>query len=203
MRLLNTQWSKGKLPLEKLPRLMEDYKNTWEEISEFFTIEDGLVFNERLERERVTAIARHTKAVTASNARWNAPSNAPHDAPAMPTQNSELITKKTEPKPQKERKRSAPPKNIYRKIQHLTISDIEYKKLVDEFGKADVDKKLDYMDNWTKLKTKKSIYLTALNWLRTDKDDPKRQQPVKPKDYDPDSDIKWQEKYDREHGLDK
>ena len=57
---------------------------------------------------------------------------------------------------------------VYRKIQHLTISNTEYKKLVDAYGKPQVDTKLDYMDNWNKLKNYKSVYLTALNWLRTD-----------------------------------
>ena len=58
--------------------------------------------------------------------------------------------------------------DIYRKIQHLTISNTDYKKLVDAYGKPQVDAKLDYMENWTKLKNYKSIYLTALNWLRSD-----------------------------------
>ena len=101
VRLLNIQWKKGKIPISKLPRIMEDYDSTWDEISEFFIIEKGLVFNNRLEEERVIAIGRHEKAMKANNARWNAPSNAPSnptdDPPAIPTQNSELITNNTEP----------------------------------------------------------------------------------------------------------
>ena len=113
VRLLNIQWKKGKIPIDKLPRIMEDYESVWGEISEFFIVEDGLVFNNRLEEERVIAIGRHEKAVKANNARWNAPSNAPSnptdDPPAIPTQNSKPITHNAEQKTQKEHKRFAPP----------------------------------------------------------------------------------------------
>ncbi len=108
VRLLNIQWKKGKIPANKLPRLMDDYDAIWDEISEFFVMEGGLVFNNRLEEERVIAIGRHEKAMKANNARWNAPSNAPSiptsnppddppdDPPAIPTQNSELRTNNLE-----------------------------------------------------------------------------------------------------------
>jgi hypothetical protein len=55
------------------------------------------------------------------------------------------------------------------KIQHLTISTDEHTKLVDEYGEAAVANIYDRMRNYTKLQNYKSGYLTANNWLKTDK----------------------------------
>jgi len=108
LRLLNIQWKNGKMPLKKIPVLMEDYDKSWSEIEQYFTIEDGLVFNKRLEKERVIAQAKHDKAVTraraGADARWNAPSNATSNTTSIPkampqamlTHNSELIPHNTE-----------------------------------------------------------------------------------------------------------
>jgi len=56
----------------------------------------------------------------------------------------------------------------HRKIQHLTISVLEYEKLCTEYGQSTVDKKLDYCENYAKLKNFKSLYLTVNNWLKSD-----------------------------------
>lgn len=111
VRLMNIQWKNGMIPESKLPRLMEDYDNVWPEIKQYFTIKNGLVYNERLERERDIAKKRHEKAVKANNARWNAKGNAPSNTTSNTPKNpnSELITHNTEHKPHKKRKRFTPP----------------------------------------------------------------------------------------------
>ncbi len=62
-------------------------------------------------------------------------------------------------------------KDIYIYVQHLPLTTPEYKKLVAEFGKAQVDEKIQYAENYAKLKNYKSIYLTLNNWLRKDNDE--------------------------------
>lgn len=57
-------------------------------------------------------------------------------------------------------------KEIYRKIQHLTLSVDEFNRLNEKYDKSDIDDILDQMENWSKLKSKVSAYLTANNWLK-------------------------------------
>ena len=59
-------------------------------------------------------------------------------------------------------------KDIYKKAQHLFLTKEEYDKLVLEYGQARVDDKLEYAENYTKLKNYKSLYLTLNNWLKKD-----------------------------------
>ncbi len=64
---------------------------------------------------------------------------------------------------------------IYMVVQHLSLSEENYNKLVTEFGKESVDLKIAYAENYAKLKNYKSLYLTLNNWLKKDVED-------KPKD---------------------
>jgi len=58
-------------------------------------------------------------------------------------------------------------KNLYRRVQHLTISLDELQKLKNAgYVEADIIDVLDAMENSSKLKNYKSGYLTALNWLK-------------------------------------
>ena len=109
IRLLNVQWKNGKIPKQKLSRIMENYSEVWPEISKYFIEEEDLIFNARLERERVIATDRHLKAVArakaGADARWNPSSNASGNAPSIPSSNanSKLITHIEQPKAQKKR----------------------------------------------------------------------------------------------------
>ena len=47
-------------------------------------------------------------------------------------------------------------------------------KLSDEFGSDAVREILLQMENWTKINTKKSVYLTARNWLKKNQNDTKK-----------------------------
>ncbi len=54
----------------------------------------------------------------------------------------------------------------YRQIQHLSVTEDEHKKLVEEFGGSNVTDVYEAMENYAKLKNYKSGYLTARAWLR-------------------------------------
>ncbi len=56
--------------------------------------------------------------------------------------------------------------NIYRKVQHLILTVSDFNKLNEIYNQTDIDDVLDQMENWKKLNTKKSAYLTAKNWLK-------------------------------------
>lgn len=58
--------------------------------------------------------------------------------------------------------------DIYRAFAHLSLSNEDFNKLRKNWTKEQIDIKLDDIENWNKNTTKKSLYLTALNWLRKD-----------------------------------
>ena len=57
-------------------------------------------------------------------------------------------------------------KDIYRQFNHLSISQKEYLKLLEEFKKENIDEVLDSIQNYSNNKKYKSLYLTAKNWLK-------------------------------------
>jgi len=59
-------------------------------------------------------------------------------------------------------------KDIYITAQDLSMTKIEYEKLVELYGKDKVDDKIEYARNYKKLKDYVSLYLTLNNWLKKD-----------------------------------
>lgn len=59
--------------------------------------------------------------------------------------------------------------NIYKSSGHLEITWDEFNKLVDEFGNVKSDDMVNKVLNYRKNSKYKSLYLTALNWLRKEK----------------------------------
>lgn len=66
---------------------------------------------------------------------------------------------------------------IYRSFAHLSISINEFQKLEMEYHKKDIDSILDDIQNYSKNKSYKSLYLTAKKWLINV---PKKGQEIKP-----------------------
>ena len=83
------------------------------------------------------------------------------------TEVGSVITKNNKVKESKEKeKKEKEIKDVYRTIQHLALTVDDYSKLRENFSEQDIEDILDEMENWTKLKTKRSAYLTANNWLK-------------------------------------
>jgi hypothetical protein len=77
----------------------------------------------------------------------------------------------------------------FKKFAHLKITNEDNKKLVDKFGEKKVNDIYKKIENYRKNTNYKSLYLTALDWLKKDK--PKNKKYETPKDQSTDfSDIK-------------
>lgn len=70
-------------------------------------------------------------------------------------------------------------KDIYRQFKHLSITETEYKKLVEKYPTLNVDDILDDVENYAGNKKYTSLYLTANKWLkkRLDEQKPKEKSP--------------------------
>lgn len=65
--------------------------------------------------------------------------------------------------------------NVYRQFKHLSISENDMNKLLEQYEKTDIDNVLNDIENYAKNNQYTSLYLTTLKWLKRNNTPTKQQ----------------------------
>lgn len=168
IRLLCEQWIAGDIPLvdahgdaSALRMLAESIDDSWPAISKYFEPSNGGMKNPRMEEVRLKAIDIYTKRVKAAESRWS-DEDASGNASASATQSPKPKAHNTELKPQKERKRFAPPslEDVIKLFLEKGSSKIEAEKFFYFYESKDWMVGKNKMKSWT---------ASAHSWLARNK----------------------------------
>lgn len=96
--------------------------------------------------------------------------NAERTVAKQQENSSETVTKQIENnnKNVKNVKKVKEIKEVFISVQHLSMTEEEYNKLVMEYGLEKVTAKIEHAMNYTNLKKYVSLYLTLNNWLKAE-----------------------------------
>jgi hypothetical protein len=136
---------------------------------DLFVIKDGLFGSLSVQRRIDERDAKSKKARDSAFARWN------KDANALPPQSDSNAIKEKKEKENKEKENKENDKNVdsdvFLKFDHLKISIEENQKLIEAgFNQNQIDAVFLKIQNYRENKKYKSLYLTALDWLKRDRE---------------------------------
>lgn len=157
MDLLTAQFNHGHLSLDAIKTVLgSDFGSSWPTLQKkFVTDDDGQFFNQRLEDE-INKRKKYSKSQSERR------SGKPPDQPGGNGKGNEYENGSSD---------GGTGEEIYRSFAHLKITRTEVSHLLDKgFTLEQVEDILNRIENYVGNKKYTSLYLTAGNWLKKDRE---------------------------------